>query len=92
MKKEKENENEIKGLKERLNSVRNVKDQREHQLKSFKDEDILALKEKCSQLELDNRELTKHLKILLESHSDNEHIELYKHKIHILESKVTALN
>lgn len=53
--------------------------------------DVRYLQNKCQQLELDNRELTKHIKVMIENHSDTEHIEMYKTKVQVLEKKITSL-
>ncbi len=55
--------------------------------KTFGDETtgVRSLKEKCVQLELDNREMSKHIKILLETKNEEERVELYKSKILVLE-------
>ena len=47
--------------------------------------ELQVLRETNGQLESDNRELTKHVKMLIEAHSQSDHIALYKQKINMLE-------
>eukprot|EP00347_Sterkiella_histriomuscorum_P016196 403354117 len=95
-------ETELRSHKERMSALRNMNVKYEQKIK-FLQEDfqrvlgddtygVRDLKDKCIQLELDNRELTKHIKILLETQSENSHIELYKQKIVILENKLGVLS
>ena len=66
-------DNELKGNKERMLSLRKLNVQQETRLKGEIDSqnnapnrnDVDSLIERCNMLEMDNRELTRHLKALL---------------------------
>lgn len=65
-------EQQAASQKERLQSLRKLNTQYESKMKSQQNEEagqreIQELREKCLQLEMDNRELTKHLKTILDN-------------------------
>ncbi|CDW84933.1 UNKNOWN [Stylonychia lemnae] len=93
----KELEQQLRGHTERLNSLRKLNQQYESKIKQLQDEfdrvlgndsGVRDLKDKCIQLEMDNRELTRHIKILIETQSENQNIDLFKQKIQVLENKI----
>jgi len=88
----KELESELSSYKERLQSLRKLNQQQEAKIKNAAEKENQESKEsrcrKCHQLELDNKELSKHLKKLLEKDADSNLQDVYKHKVQILEQKV----
>jgi chromosome segregation ATPase len=69
----KELENQAASHKERLSSLRKLNTQYESKIKSQGEDsgvnqnEVFELRDKCLQLEMDNRELTKHLKTILDN-------------------------
>jgi hypothetical protein len=69
----KELDNQAASQKERLSSLRKLNTQYESKIKSQGEEggvnqnEVFELRDKCLQLEMDNRELTKHLKTILDN-------------------------
>lgn len=61
--------------------------------KTFGDENcgVRSLKERCVQLELDNREMSRHIKLLLETKNEEDRVELYKGKILVFEQKMQTM-
>ena len=54
--------------------------------------ELQDLRDRCVQLEIDNRELTKHLRMIIEQNGEQEQVESYKSTIKVLENKITSLS
>lgn len=92
-KKVRELESQLGSTKERLSSLRKLNTQYESKMRTpqpneedEKQAEVQGLRDRCLQMEMDNRELSKHLKILLENtQKEVGQLEYYKNNINDLE-------
>lgn len=90
-----EMESEMRSMRERLQSLRKLNTQYEAKMRSTGlhehcEQEMAVLNDRCRQYEDDNRELTRHLKQLLETAtSDSTQLNYYKQQVNQLEAKLT---